>query len=139
MLSRSLKNICILLLCLSIFGSYYTASTFFAHAAVKIGCEIAGTLKVKCCQQQVINRSPSNPAGTLVNYCTDCDVGPGGVYRNCSERYIQMFEQDPSPPQTNPPFKERIPPGAIEQSQPLTLQDSSNVGENVPSQQGFTE
>ena len=38
-----------------------------------------------------------------------------------------------------PPFSERIPPGVIEQSQPLTQQDSSNVEESVPSQDGFTE
>ena len=86
-----------------------------------------------------INRSPSNPAGTFVTYCSDCDVGPGGVYQNCGERYIQMFEVDPNTPPTNPPFKERIPPGVIEKAQPLTQQNPTGVDENVPSEQGFTE
>ena len=139
MLSRSLKCTCILLLCLSMFGSYYTTSTFLAHAAVPIGCERTGTVKVKCCQEHIINTSPSNPAGTLVNYCTDCDVGSGGVYQNCSERYVEMFEQDPNPPPPNPPFSKRIPPGVIEQTQPLIQQDPNGINENVPPQQQFTE
>jgi len=139
LLSRFLKYICILLLCLSIFGSYYTTSTFLVHAAVAIGCEKTGTLKVKCCQEHIINKSPSNPAGTLVNYCTDCDVGLGGVKQNCSERYIQFFEQESNPPPTKSPFKERLPSGVIEQSQPLTQQNPNGVNENIPSQQEFTE
>ena len=112
-----------------------------AHAVVPIGCERTGTLKVKCCQESVINRSPSNPAGTVVNYCTDCDIGPSGPpnYQNCSERYVQMLEQDPNPPPPKPPFSERILPGVIEQTQPLTQQDPNGINENVPPQQQFTE
>jgi len=138
----------VLLLFTSVFISYYTTYAFFAYGAPsgQVYCNQTGTVKVTCCQEHIINRSPSNPAGTLVTYCTDCDIGSGGTnwdgsgnYKNCGERYIQAFEQDPNTPPTNPQFKERIPPGVIEQSQPLTPQDSSNVGENVPSQQGFTE
>jgi len=142
-LSRSLKCLCILSLYISIFSSYYATSTFLAHAAAAMGCERTGTLKVTCCQEHVINRSPSNPAGTVVNYCTDCDIGPGGEpnYQNCSERYIQMFEQDPnpSPPPTKSPFSERIPSGVIEQAQPLTQQNPNGANDNVPPQQDFTE
>ena len=50
-----------------------------------------------------------------------------------------MFEVDPNTPPTNPPFKERIPLGVIEQAQPLTQQNPTGVDENVPSEQGFTE
>ena len=130
-----------LLLFTSVFISYYTIYAFFAYGAPsgRVDCKITGTVKVTCCQEHIINRSPSNPAGTLVTYCSDCDVGPGGVYQNCGERYIQMFEVDPNTPPTNPPFKERIPPGVIEQAQPLTQQNPTGVDENVPSEQGFTE
>jgi hypothetical protein len=140
-LSGPLKYICIILLYLSIFGSYYATSTFLASAAVPIGCERTGTLKVKCCQEHVINRTPSNPAGTIVNYCTDCDIGPYGEpnYQNCSERYIEMFELDPNPPPTKSPFGEHVQPGVIEHAQPLTEQDSTNIDENVPPQHEFTE
>jgi hypothetical protein len=73
--------------------SSYSFSSFwvFAVPSGPIGCETAGTLKVKCCQYHIINRSPSNPAGTLEAYCTTCDIGPGGPpnYQNCSERELQ--------------------------------------------------
>jgi hypothetical protein len=71
-----------------------------AEPSGKIGCERTGTLKVKCCQEHIINRSPANPAGTLVNYCTDCELGPGGTYdsiHNCSERYIEAYLEQPPP------------------------------------------
>ena len=125
--------------------SYYTTYAFYAEAAGPIKCNRTGTLIVTCCQDNIINRSPSNPAGTLVTYCTDCEVGPGGQdppapLRNCGERYIQMFEQDPNPPPPpKPPFSERIPPGFIEQAQPLTEQNPNGANDNVPPQQDFTE
>jgi hypothetical protein len=51
------------------------------------------------------------------------------------ERYIQMFEQDPNPPTPpKPPFSKRIPPGMIEQTQPLTQQNLNGINENVPPQ-----
>lgn len=130
------------MLCFLVFVSYYATYTFLTHAEPSgpIGCERIGTLKIKCCQEHIINRSPSNPAGPLVNYCTDCDIGPGGEpnYQNCSERYIQMFEQDPNPqPPTKPPFSERIPPGVIGETQPLTEQDQNGINQNVPYQQDF--
>jgi hypothetical protein len=51
-----------------------------------------------------------------------------------------MFEQDPNqPPPPKPPFGERIPPGVIEQTQPLTQQNPNDINENVPPQQEFTE
>lgn len=109
------------MLCFLVFVSYYTTYAFWAHAAPsgQINCKRTGTLIVTCCQDHIINRSPSNPAGTLVTYCTDCEVGPGGQnppapLRNCGERYIQVFEQDPNPPPPpKPPFSEQIPPGVI--------------------------
>jgi hypothetical protein len=51
-----------------------------------------------------------------------------------------MFEQDPNPPPPpKPPFSERIPPGVLEQTQPLTQQDSNDINENVPTQQDLSE
>jgi hypothetical protein len=51
-----------------------------------------------------------------------------------------MFEQDPNPPPPpKPPFSERIPPGVIENSQPLTQQDSNDINQNVPPQQDLSE
>jgi hypothetical protein len=51
-----------------------------------------------------------------------------------------MFEQDPNPPPPpKPPFSERIPPGVLEQTQPLTQQDPNNINENVPPKQDLAE
>jgi hypothetical protein len=51
-----------------------------------------------------------------------------------------MFEQDPNPPPPpKPPFSERIPPGVLEQTPPLTQQDSNDINENVPTQQDLSE
>jgi hypothetical protein len=51
-----------------------------------------------------------------------------------------MFEQDPNPPPPpKPPFSERIPPGVLEQTQPLAQQDSNDINENVPTQQDLSE
>jgi hypothetical protein len=130
-----------LLLFVSVFVSYYTTYAFLAHAepSGNVKCYRTGTLERTCCQDHIINRGPSNPAGTLVTYCTDCEIGPGGVSQNCGDRYIQAFEQDPNPPATKSPFKERLPSGVIEQSQPLTQQNPNGVNENIPPQQEFTE
>lgn len=139
----SIKYVSVILLFVSMMSSYYTTYAFFVNAepSGKIGCEQTGTLKVKCCQYHIINRSPSNPAGSLVNFCTDCDVGPGGVKQNCSERYIDSIITGAEDPQPEPdtPFKERIPPGAIEKAEPIDEQNSNNLGEKVQPQQGFTE
>jgi hypothetical protein len=85
----------------------YSSSSFIpfqASAAGPISCNRTGTMKITCCQDHVINRTPANPAGTLVTYCTDCDVtgvgesvGPAG-YTNCGERYIQMSAEEPPMP-----------------------------------------
>lgn len=150
MFTKSIKYVSVFLLCFLVFISYYTTYAFWAHAAPsgQINCKRTGTLIVTCCQDHIINQSPSNPAGTLVTYCTDCEVGPGGQnppapLRNCGERYIQTFEQDPNPPPPppppRPPFSERIPPGVIEQTQPLTQQNPNGANDNVPPQQDFTE
>jgi len=143
--TKSIRYTSVFLLCFVVFVSYYTTYAFWAEAAGQINCKRTGTLIVTCCQDHIINRSPSNPAGTLVTYCTDCEVGPGGQdppapLRNCGERYVQMFEQNPNqPPPPKPPFSERIPPGVIEQTQPLTQQNPNDINENVPPQQEFTE
>ncbi|HKR73716.1 MAG TPA: hypothetical protein VJR94_06350, partial [Candidatus Nitrosocosmicus sp.] len=135
----------IFLLSFLVFVSYYTTYAFYAEAAGPIKCDRTGTLIVTCCQDHIINRSPSNPAGTLVTYCTDCEVGPGGQdppapLRNCGERYVQMFEQDPNPPPPpKPPFGERIPPGVLEQTQPLIQRDPNDINENVAPQQDLAE
>jgi len=143
--TMSIRYTTVFLLCFLVFVSYYITYDFWAEGAGPINCKRAGTLIVTCCQDHIINRSPSNPAGTLVTYCTDCEVGPGGQdppapLRNCGERYVQMFEKDPNqPPPPKPPFSERIPSGVIEQSQPLTQQDPNDINKNVPPQQDFTE
>src|SRR5919202_381116 len=64
--------------------------------------------------------SPSNPAGTLVTYCTDCQVGTGGTnepLHDCGERYIK-YSQQPTPPPTGPLAKPLQPDGVLEQSPP---------------------
>jgi hypothetical protein len=96
-------------------SSSSTALQVLAEPSGGISCQRSGTLTVTCCQDHIINRSPANPAGTLVTYCTDCTVGRGGAtgeegyLHDCSERYIQMSVQELEP----------IPPGAI-----ARLQDS---------------
>ncbi len=105
-----------------------------AEPSGKIQCWRTGTVKQTSCHDHIINRSPSNPAGKLVTYCADCEEGPGGYVQNCSERYIQMFQQDPKPP-----FSERISPGVIEQTQPLSQQESDSINENVAPQRDITE
>lgn len=91
--------------------SSYSFSAFWASAAGPISCRYTGTVTVTCCQDHVINQSPTNPAGTLVTYCTDCEVAPGGResgapgyswLRNCSERYIAAAAAEPTPPPTGP-------------------------------------
>jgi hypothetical protein len=141
-LSKPIITASILLIFSSLFSSYYTTYAFFVNAepSGKVGCERTGTLKVKCCQYHIINKSPSNPAGSLVNYCTDCDVGPGGVPQNCGERYIDSVItglEDPKP-EKDTPFKEHIPPGVIEKAEPIIEGNPNNPGEKVQPQQGFT-
>ena len=119
-----------------VFVSYYTPYVVRVEAEPSgpVGCERSGTVKVTCCQDHIINCSPTNPAGTLVTYCTDCDILSTELgYTNCGERYIPGFEKDPNPP-TQSPFEKQIPPGVIEQSQPLTQQDSNGSDENNTSQ-----
>lgn len=96
--------------------SFSYSTTFQASAAGPIDCRQTGTVTVTCCQDHVINQSPSNPAGTLVTYCTDCQIGsggtdapgagPGGTYNvhDCSERYIPMAAEQPPIP---------VAPGAL--------------------------
>jgi hypothetical protein len=69
-----------------------------------------------------------------VQYCTDCDIGPGGVYQNCSERYqpLRPGAQEPTPPpptgtmtpgnlpNTAPPLFGETPGGGVEQPPTLT-------------------
>jgi len=85
-------------------SSSATTLRVLAEPSGPVGCEVSGTVKVTCCQEYIINRSPANPAGTLVTYCTDCDVAPGNTaFVNCSERYIRMGIERPVP----------VPPGAV--------------------------
>jgi hypothetical protein len=86
--------------------SFSYSTTFQASAAGPIRCERTGTVKMTCCQDQVINRTPANPAGTLVTYCTDCDVSVYGedFPTGCGERYIEMSAEEPGLP---------VPPSAV--------------------------
>jgi hypothetical protein len=74
---------------------------------------------VRCCQEHIINRSPANPAGSLVEYCTDCskiyDSEGNWHVQNCGDRYIRMSAEDPSTP---------VPPGAL-----ARLQEAGVLGE----------
>ena len=103
MLTNSIKYTSVSLLFFLVFVSYYTTYAFWAQAEPSgpVGCERTGTVKVTCCQEHIINRNPTNPAGILVTYSTDCDIGSGGGkpsgsegYKNCGERYLLMFEKD---------------------------------------------
>ena len=98
-----------------VFVSYYTPYVVRVEAEPSgpVGCERSGTVKVTCCQDHIINCSPTNPAGTLVTYCTDCDILSTELgYTNCGERYIPGFEKDPNPP-TQSSFEKQIPPGSL--------------------------
>jgi hypothetical protein len=99
-----------------IYGSSSITLRVLAEPSGGISCQRTGTLIVTCCQDHIINRSPANPAGTLVTYCTDCQVGRGGTGEplyDCSERYIKMgLEQPPVP----------VPPGAV-----AKLQESGGI------------
>jgi hypothetical protein len=86
-----------------------------AEPSGSMTCYRTGTLTRTCCQDHIINRSPSNPAGTLVTYCTDCKVGPGGTSDECGERYIPMGAEQPLTP---------IPPAAV-----ARLQEGGVLGE----------
>jgi hypothetical protein len=77
-------------------------------------CTRIGTVTVKCCQDHIINRSPSNPGGTLVTYCTECTRNPDGTYSDCSERYIEASAGQPIP----------VPPSAVQR-----LQEGGILGE----------
>jgi hypothetical protein len=91
---------------------YITALFVSAEPYGEITCKRTGTLKVKCCQLH--SEKTSGGIGfDIVQYCTDCDVGPGGVRQNCSERYIEMSaEQPPGPSLPTPPIAgENIVPG----------------------------
>lgn len=106
-------------------ASIYSSSSFVpfeASAATEIKCERTGTAKVTCCQDHVINRSPANPAGTLVTYCTDCEVTITDVgylgYTNCSERYIEMSAEEPGLP---------VPPSAVARLQEGGLPEEATI------------
>jgi hypothetical protein len=86
-----------------------------AEPSSSMTCKRTGTSTRTCCQDHIINRSPSNPAGTLVTYCTDCKVGPGGITVECGKRYIPMRAEQPLTP---------IPPAAV-----ARLQEGEVLGE----------
>jgi hypothetical protein len=73
-----------------------------AEPSGPIDCRRTGTVAVTCCQEHIINRSPSNPAGTLVKYCTDCNIyyDQAGDWhiKDCGERYIAMSVEQLVPP-----------------------------------------
>jgi hypothetical protein len=148
LLTKPLILVLISFLAFALVYSSYSSSAFWAFAAGPINCSFSGTLKVTCCQDHIINQSIDNPAGTLVTYCTDCDIGPGGYtgtvgnpygnLSNCSERYIQAFTQDPTPTPT-PPLFGREPPEALENLQtleqvPTTPTPPPLFGRNIPQQ-----
>src|SRR5918996_1322574 len=92
---------------------YYITALFVSAAPYgELTCKRTGTVKVQCCQDH-IEKTLGGVGFDIVTYCTDCDVGPGGVHQNCSERYIEMSaEQPPGPSLPNPPIAgENIVPG----------------------------
>jgi hypothetical protein len=153
-ISRPLIYAVISVLVVVLIHSSYSFSIFVY--AVQINCSETGTLTVTCCQDHVINRSPSNPAGTLVTYCTDCDVKPGGskilegpykgLYnvnqlQNCGERYIDVKSEQPP---TSSPFDPTAPlqGGVLEQQQqtPPTSAPGASLGvlEQLEQDDGFS-
>ena len=126
-----------------IYSSYpFSISWVSAEPSGPITCERTGTVTETCCQEHIINRSPDNPAGTLVKYCTDCTIGPGGGFSSfydCSERYIDISaEQPPTPSLPTPPIAgENIIPGVTGVlEQPPTF---SPFGPSAPLQGGVLE
>lgn len=106
------KSLILVVISFLVVSVIYSSSSItllvLAEPSGPVGCERTGTVKVTCCQEHIINRSPANPAGTLVTYCTDCDIAPGSTaFVNCSERYIRMGIETPVP----------VPPIAIERLQ----------------------
>lgn len=94
------------LLTFALIFDYYKPDLFVsAEPYGPIGCERIGTLKVKCCQEHMV-KSSTGIGFEIVNYCTECDVGPGGVKQNCSDRYISfdkvIQKEDPTTPPTTP-------------------------------------
>ncbi|WP_458744672.1 hypothetical protein [Candidatus Nitrosocosmicus sp. T] len=153
----------------AIFALVYSSlfsSAFLIYAATQINCDRTGTMTVTCCQDHVINQGPSNPAGTLVTYCTDCEVAPGGPHegvqpgytnlnqlRNCGERYIDMKAEEPPRPSL-PTVPGSLPEdGVLEQTEqpeqstePQDNQDDNQGGiptiknnENLPLDNEITE
>jgi hypothetical protein len=102
---------------------YITALFVYAEPYGEITCKSTGTLKVKCCQLH-FEKTSGGIGFDIVEYCTDCDVGPGGVRQNCSARYIEMSaEQPPGPSLPTPPIAgENIVPGdtGVLEQQPQT-------------------
>ncbi|MGZ5511644.1 MAG: hypothetical protein ACXWFC_14395, partial [Nitrososphaeraceae archaeon] len=64
----------------------------------------------------------------IENYCQTCIYTSFGY--SCGDKVKQL---------TDTPFKDRIPTGTIEQSQPLTQQNPNEVGEEVSPLQDFSE
>lgn len=86
----------------------------------------SGETQQTCCWE---GRDPTKlPPLNKVNYCQTCvDTSEG---RDCKDKVKQL---------TDTPFKDRIPTGSIEQSQPLTQQNPNEVGEEVSPLQDFSE
>lgn len=97
------KSVIILVISFSVaaFCSFFPSLTFqaLAEPSGQIDCKRTGTVAVTCCQDHIINRSPANPAGTLVTYCTDCniyyDTAGDWHVRDCGERYIAVAAEEP--------------------------------------------
>jgi hypothetical protein len=68
------------------------------------------------------------PPLNIENYCQTCIYTSYGY--SCSDKVKQL---------TDSPFKDRVPSGTIEQSQPLTQQNPNEVGEEVSPLQDFSE
>lgn len=119
--SRSVIFVAISIIVVASIYSFSSSIPFQANAAGPISCNRTGTVTITCCQDQVINRTPANPAGTLVTYCTDCEVGPiygEAVPENCGERYIQMSAEEPATP---------VPPGAVQRLQEGGVPEESTI------------
>ena len=113
MKSRSGIFVVISFLGLAVIYSSFPSTAFqaLAEPSGQIHCKRTGTVAATCCQDHIINRSPANPAGTLVTYCTDCNyyVDTAGDYhiKDCGERYIAMAAEEPI----------TVPPSAVKQLQ----------------------
>ncbi len=119
------------------FNSFLSNLPFNAYAVPPDGGYSGGSCGAKttnyfgetqqtCCWSE---RAPGKlPPLNKDNYCQTCVKTSYGYA--CSEKVKQL---------TDTPFKDRVPTGTIEQSQPLTQQNPNELGEEVSPLQDFSE